>query len=48
MMQILKDIGGVELPDFIAKLTPESRGETNGAAAVGPVQEASGPLPRKG
>jgi flotillin len=48
MMQILKDIGGVELPDFIAKLTPESRGETNGVAPVGPVQEASGPLPKKG
>jgi flotillin len=27
MMQILKDIGGVELPEFIAKFTPESGGE---------------------
>src|SRR5258707_13050932 len=24
MMQIMKDIGGVELPEFIAKLTPDA------------------------
>src|SRR5207244_10297671 len=30
MMQILKDIGGVELPDYIAKLTPS---DTSGAGA---------------
>src|SRR5438132_1993847 len=27
MMQILKDVGGVEIPEFIAKLTPDARGE---------------------
>ena len=48
MMQILKDIGGVDLPEYIAKLTPEScsdRGPANG-----PVQEPNGevPLPPKG
>jgi flotillin len=35
MMQIMKDIGGVELPEFIARLTPEAKpaGEgVNGAA----------------
>jgi flotillin len=31
MMQILKDIGGVELPEFIAKLNPEAK---NGAEEV--------------
>ena len=25
MMQILKDIGGVELPEYIARLTPEQQ-----------------------
>src|SRR5207302_8552477 len=25
MMQIMKDIGGVELPEFIARLTPEAK-----------------------
>jgi len=44
MMQVLKDIGGVDLPEYIAKLTPESR------SASGPVQEPNGevPLPPKG
>ena len=48
MMQILKDIGGVEIPDYIAKLTPDER------APVAPAKEkpASGkeevPLPKKG
>src|SRR5207302_2346386 len=34
MMQIMKDIGGVELPEFIAKLTPEGKaaGEKENAA----------------
>jgi len=48
MMQILKDIGGVELPDFIAKLTPETRGERNGAAAAAAVADAGTPVPPKG
>jgi flotillin len=34
MMQILKDIGGVELPEFLAKLTPDSHPDKNGAAAA--------------
>jgi flotillin len=40
MLQVLKDIGGVEVPEYLAKLTPESRptvaAPTNGAAAVPP------------
>jgi flotillin len=28
MMQIMKDIGGVELPEFIAKFTPDADGKT--------------------
>ncbi len=31
MMQIMKDIGGVELPEFIARLNPEEKTSTNGA-----------------
>jgi hypothetical protein len=31
MMQVMKDIGGVEMPDYFARLTPEARSEaTNG------------------
>src|SRR5262249_20487992 len=26
MMQVLKDIGGVEMPEYLARLTPEQRG----------------------
>jgi flotillin len=40
MMQVLKDIGGVELPEFIAKLTPASHPDKNGATA-----EETSPLP---
>ena len=42
MMQIMKDIGGIELPEFIARLTPEGkesaaeRNAKNDAAAAGP------------
>ncbi len=33
MMQIMKDIGGVELPDFVARLTPDAAAQsTNGTA----------------
>jgi len=32
MMQVMKDIGGVEMPEFLARLTPEPRMH-NGAAA---------------
>ena len=47
MMQIMKDIGGVELPDYIAKLTPEARGDTAAATPV-IVPEKTAPLPPKG
>ncbi len=36
MMQVMKDIGGVEVPEYLAKLTPE----TNGAAEAIPVSAA--------
>jgi flotillin len=39
MMQIMKDIGGVELPDFIARLSPEGR------AAERPAPAANGNAP---
>lgn len=44
MMQIMKDIGGVEIPEFIARLTPESK------EAKQPAEEkaAAAPLPKKG
>ena len=38
MMQIMKDIGGVELPEFIAKLTPDGKpaaGESERPASNG-------------
>jgi flotillin len=44
MMQILKDVGGVELPEFIARLTPDARGSTSPAAENG----HGSPLPPKG
>src|SRR4029079_9361671 len=33
MMQIMKDIGGVEVPEYLAKLSPEQRPPSNGPAA---------------
>ena len=32
MMQVMKDIGGVELPEYLARLTPEAE-PSNGTAA---------------
>jgi len=48
MMQIMKDIGGVDLPEYIAKLTPEARGDRDTAGQ--PAQEPNGevPVPPKG
>jgi flotillin len=43
MMQVLKDIGGVEMPEYLAKLTPV---ETNGAVATDE-PEAAGRATRK-
>ena len=31
MMQVMKDIGGVEMPEYLARLTPE--GKADGPAA---------------
>ena len=44
MMQVLKDIGGVELPDFIAHLKPEAPANRNGAAAAAPGSETTPPV----
>src|SRR5947209_7416747 len=48
MMQIMKDIGGVDLPEYIAKLTPESHVDRGTASQ--PAQEPNGqvPVPPKG
>jgi flotillin len=56
MMQILKDIGGVELPEYLARLAPQT---TNGhgeggevasqrAGAVTPLPADGGPAPPAG
>jgi flotillin len=40
MMQVMKDIGGVEMPEYLARLTPEGAGKgSNGSES---------PLPQKG
>jgi flotillin len=41
MMQVLKDIGGVELPDYVARLKPETP-PSNGPASVPPAAPESG------
>jgi hypothetical protein len=41
MMQIMKDIGGVELPEFIAKLTPESAPQAEKAKVAEPAAATS-------
>jgi flotillin len=48
MMQILKDIGGVEIPDYIAKLTPEERGTPTPAKEKPASAKEEAPLPKKG
>jgi flotillin len=48
MMQILKDIGGVEIPDYIAKLTPEERGPAAPAKEKPASAKEEAPLPKKG
>jgi flotillin len=46
MMQIMKDIGGVELPEFIARLSPEGRAaERTPPAANGNVPETATTTP---
>ena len=34
MLQVMKDVGGVEMPEFVAKLTPDAKAEptANGVA----------------
>jgi flotillin len=51
MMQIMKDIGGVEIPEFIAKLTPEAKAAADKeSAAERPAHkpEKDAPVPKKG
>jgi len=50
MMQVMKDIGGVEIPDYIARLSPEQKAETSKAEKSDGKSEAKAepPLPRKG
>jgi flotillin len=40
MMQVMKDIGGVEMPEYLAKLTPETNGHT-AVAAIAPAVAAA-------
>jgi flotillin len=48
MMQVLKDIGGVELPEYIAKMTPEARGDRAAAGAATRAADGTAPMPSKG
>src|SRR5262245_59497976 len=48
MLQIMKDIGGVELPEYIARLTPEFRGDRNPAGPAARDPDGAAPLPPKG
>jgi flotillin len=44
MMQVMKDVGGVEMPEFLARLTPDSR-PSKGDSAEAPVKgEENGPV----
>jgi flotillin len=53
MMQVMKDVGGVEMPEYLARLTPEGRAADGGAGAgrgTRPVgaDEPAAPVPPKG
>ncbi|MBI1914767.1 MAG: flotillin family protein [Planctomycetes bacterium] len=48
MMQIMKDIGGVDLPEYIAKLTPESRSDRGTANGAAREPDGEVPVPPKG
>src|SRR5262245_1221830 len=48
MMQIMKDIGGVDLPEYIAKLTPEPRNDRSTASQPAPEPNGEVPVPPKG
>ncbi len=42
MMQVLKDIGGVEMPEYLARLTPEPRARDGVVTAATPVAPENG------
>ena len=46
MMQVMKDIGGVEMPEYLARFTGDDKPADNGKPAPEPVAEV--PLPPKG
>jgi flotillin len=48
VMQIMKDIGGVELPEYFARMTPEARngGDTSKVPAVPPKATTETPPPK--
>jgi flotillin len=52
VMEIMKDIGGVELPEYFAKLTPEARAVTppirNGGDGASAAATSAAPVPAKG
>ncbi len=48
MMQIMKDIGGVELPDYIARFTQDQKAADGGAPRAETKPERETPLPKKG
>ena len=41
MMQVMKDIGGVEMPEYLAKLAPEG-GPRPATAMVPPAEDENG------
>lgn len=41
MLQVMKDIGGIEVPEYLAKLTPEA-GQTSGSATASAAATAKG------
>src|SRR5262249_54306342 len=45
MMQVMKDVGGVEMPEYIARLTPEAPKPEAATANGGPARET---VPPKG
>jgi flotillin len=51
MMQVMKDIGGVEMPEYLARLTPEARTGEAGpvrSSRLGADEPAPGVVPPKG
>jgi flotillin len=56
MMQVLKDVGGIEMPEYLVRMASEARGKDGGSPAMSqtrsavPVEETSrsSPLPAKG